>query len=745
MPNNNDLKRSIGLFGATGIGVGGIVGGGILALAGIAFANTGPSAFVAVLLNGLIAFITALSFAEMSSTFPESGGAYLFSKKVLSIESAFAVGWILWFATIVAAVLYALGFASFGVVVLSVIWKELIGNPPIWITSFWFINLLAILATIFYTFNLIRKSRVGGSWVNIAKLILFSILIAGGLFALTRKSPFEIKSALQPFFSNGTFGLLKAMGYTFIIMHGFDLISTVGGEIRDPEKNIPRSMMFSLGIALLIYIPLLFVISTVGVKSGESVSYIGKESLETVIAVGARNYLGVFGYWLVVAAAVLSMLSAFNANLLSASRIAFKMANDRNLPNRLGVVHKDYGTPFKAIIATAIIIMLIIIIVGNVESAGAAASLVFLITFSLAQFIAILIRKRSDVNKIPFRIPFFPLIPIIGIVCCFSLAVFQGFFVPLAGLITLIWLVFGGILFIILFGKRARVVDAGAEALDPQLVQLRGQTPLALVPISNPTNAASMVAMANALIPPKIGKVLLFTVVNKPEDGEEVQLSSQIENTQKVLKEALSASFSEGFYPEALTTVAPNVWNEIKKVSKDYNCTSLVLGLTNLSEDVAGANIEKLVNSVECDVVVLRVPRDWKFKDVKKVLVPVAGQGDHGALLARLLGTLCRIGNPEIEFLKVLPEFVSGEMKNKARDELFLFAEDQLRTQANFKVKVVCNSNTTDEIVNNAKDCDLLVLGFSKVGRYQKAFGELILDIMRNTNTPIVLISHKAN
>ena len=93
-----ESERRIGLLGATGVGVGAIVGGGILMLAGVAFSVTGPAAIVAFGLNGVIALLTALSFAEMASKFPESGGVYTYSKKVLSVEAAFAVGWVVWFA-----------------------------------------------------------------------------------------------------------------------------------------------------------------------------------------------------------------------------------------------------------------------------------------------------------------------------------------------------------------------------------------------------------------------------------------------------------------------------------------------------------------------------------------------------------------------------------------------------------------------------------------------------------------------
>ena len=89
------------------------MGGGILALAGVAFATTGPAAMVAFALNGVIALMTALSFAELASKFPESGGTYAFSRKVLPVGAAAAVGWVVWFASMVAAVLYAVTSSPF--------------------------------------------------------------------------------------------------------------------------------------------------------------------------------------------------------------------------------------------------------------------------------------------------------------------------------------------------------------------------------------------------------------------------------------------------------------------------------------------------------------------------------------------------------------------------------------------------------------------------------------------------------
>ncbi len=112
-PPVSEPKRTVGLVGATGVGVSAIVGGGIFVLAGVAFSTAGPGAVLAFFFNGVIAALTALSFAEMSTAFPESGGTYSFAHRVLSVRAAFGVGWILCFAYIVAAALYALGFGHY--------------------------------------------------------------------------------------------------------------------------------------------------------------------------------------------------------------------------------------------------------------------------------------------------------------------------------------------------------------------------------------------------------------------------------------------------------------------------------------------------------------------------------------------------------------------------------------------------------------------------------------------------------
>jgi len=656
MQSNQDMGRSLGLWGATGVGVGAIVGGGILALAGVAYVTTGPSAILAFALNGAIAFLTALCFAEMSAALPLSGGTYTFAKRVLTVETAFVVGWIVWFASIVAAVLYALGFAAYTAMVLDRVFEALAVAPAFSLSGRFFLAALALLATAFYTLGLVRRAGGGSQWPTVGKVLVFAVLIIGGAWALAQQPASAFGERLTPFFIDGPRGLVAAMGYTFIALQGFDLIAAVAGEVKDPGRNIPRAMMLSLGLALAIYLPFLLIIAVAGVGPGESIVSLSAADPATVVARATERYLGAFGFWLVIVAAILSMLSGLQANLFAASRLAFTMARDRTLPSPLGKIRADTGTPALAAVATASVVAVTIIAIPDVASAGAAASLVFLISFALVHWTNVLMRRRTAASSLPFKVPFFPLVPAVGGASCAALALMQARAVPAAGAIALAWLCLGWVLYLTLFARRARVVDASAEAVDPELIRLRGRAPLVLVPIANPASAAAMVEVASAMAPPEVGRVLLLSVVRRPEQWDPATPPRELAAAQAVLGEALTSSFANSLAPEALTVVADRPWAEIARVANTYRCASLLVGMEALSDESVESRLEDLMSTVDTDIVVLRAPPGWRLSNVRRVLVPVRGRHDQSLSRARLLGGLKRVRDLEVVFLQVLPE-----------------------------------------------------------------------------------------
>ncbi len=738
---HDQLGRSLGLLDTTGVGVGAIVGGGILALAGVAFASTGPSAIVAFALNGAIAVLTALSYAEMAAAFPESGGTYTFSKKVLSAPAAFMVGWVVWFASVVAAVLYALGFASFAGSGLERILQAAHLNLPFSLTSRASTLSLAMAAVLGYSLSLVRTTSGGGRYATWGKVVAFVVIIGAGILAMTQKPFHELTAPFTPFFSHGTMGLFKAMGYSFIALQGFDIIAAVAGEVKSPERNIPAGMLLSLGIALAIYLPLLFVIVTVGTAPGHDIVRMSLSHPNTLIAVAVHNYLGPFGYWLVTAAAILAMLSALRANLMAASRVALTMAVDRTLPRAIGRVSRSRKTPDRAIGLTLTIVMLILLVIPNLAAAGAAASLIFLVSFALAHWTAILARMRMGAGILPFQAPWFPLLPIIGGTACVGLAAFQGAQVPSAGIVCALWLGLGLLLYLVFFARRARIVDACSAALNPQLLVLRGHSPLVLVPIANPANAGFMVSLATAMAPPAIGRVLLLSIMNPPEKSKSGGPQPQLDSCQTVLKDALTASFASGLAPEALITVAPHAWSEIIRVARIYRCESLLIGLSDLTQKAAIHDLERLMSRIDSNVVVLRARTDGHPSAMKRALVPVAGAGGQDLLRARLLGSLHHMGIEEITFLRILPENSSEEAFAHARRWLRQLADDEQTPHA--EILVTRSGRPVDEIIHRAAETDLLILGLQREARRRKIFGERVLQIARNTTCGLILVNRR--
>lgn len=730
-------ERTVGLLGATSVGVGAIVGGGILVLAGVAFGAAGPSAVVAFALNGFVAVLTALSFAEMSTTFPESGGAYTFAKKVLDIRAAFGVGWVLWFAYIVAGVLYALGFAEYARLAMVELARVAgVGLPDV-VGERGFVLALAVVATGAYALSLLRQSTGGGQWATYGKVVVFLFLILAGVWAIAAGRDGLVSEGLTPFFAGGAGGLVSAMGFTFIAMQGFDLVSAIAGEVKEPERNIPRAMLFSLGLALVVYIPFLLIVSTAGVPEGADITTMSREAPETITAVAVRNYLGPAGFWLVMVAAVLSTLSALQASLLAASRVAFTMARDRTLPAVLSEVHPSRGTPIMAVLATALALVAILFMVPDLAAAGAAASLIFLVSFALAHVTAALARVRGGERVSGgYRSPWFPLVPAVGGVACVALALFQAVAVPSAGAVAVMWLALGGLLYAALFRSRARAVDARAEAADPNLLRMRGRSPLVLVSIANPRTARNLISLGNALSPPEVGRVLMLTVVRPPEDDPPPP--DHLDDVQAVQRTALLESFGSRHQPEALLTVAAEPWEEIVRVAKVRECETVVLGLTTLEQETVVEPLERLISDMPCDAAVLAAPLEFELRRARRILVPLGGRGKHDALRARLLGALSRTADREVSFVGVVPPRATD--KERAEVEAWLSRTAGEEVPAGASVEVLAGEDPAATIAARAADADLVILGMVRAGR-RRAFGDVGLRIARQSPCATLMLT----
>jgi APA family basic amino acid/polyamine antiporter len=727
-------ERTLDLVGTSAIGIGAIVGGGILVLAGAALRSAGPSAILAFGLNGLIALMTALSFAELAATFPENGGAYMYARKVLGVRPAFAVGWILCLAYIVAGVLYALGFAEYGLACVAELWP---GPSPAFVHARWLTLTVAVSAVLAYTISLIRKTDGKGDLATWGKVVVFVVLIAVGLATLPTRADPAVRNGLSPFFAGGGIGVIMTMGFTFIALQGFEIIGAVGGEVKEPAKTIPRAMLISLGASLLIYLPLLFVVTTAGVPPGDSIVAMSDREPATVMATAVGNYLGKVGSWLVLIAGVLATLSALRANILAASRVAVTMARDRTLPTLLGQEHQTARTPVVALYATALAVVSILFVVPDLAAAGSAASLIFLVCFAIGHAMAWLSRRRlstSDTHETAFRAPFFPVLPIAGTIACVALAIFQAVVVPSAGGIAIVWLGLGVLLYFGVFSTRARVVDASALAYQPELLKLRGHSPAVLVPIANPDNANELIRIASILAPPRVGRVLLLNVVDPSASAH----GDPIQNAQDAVGQALRASLREGHSVQALLSVSSTPWHEIRRVAHEYRCYSILLGAPHLTEERIG-QLEGLINSVDSSVSFLFAPEDWTLAEVGRAVVPVGGRGSHHALRAKVLGGLLRtLPDGEVHWLRALPEDATEGQLRSAERQLRDLAADVTPERSRFRADRAADASRY--LLDELQPSDLLVLGLAaKGGRH--VFGSLLPELIRRSPCACLVIA----
>lgn len=717
-------------------GVGAIVGGGVIVLAGPALLAAGPAVLLALLANAALAAMAALSLSELGTRFPRSGGPYAFAQRVFSVRAAFAVGWLVWFASLAAAAVFALGFAEFALASLAELLRVSGVAVPAALTGRAVTLLVALAAIGLYLLQLLRRARSGGAWLTVGKVLTIAALGLAGLVVLAL-SPREAAHAFTPFAPAGVLGVAQAMGLLFIAFQGFALLAAAAGEVRDPAVNLPRGMLGAIVVATLLYVPLFVAIVSVGVPSGETLAGFAARTGGTTVAEAARSYLGPLGFWLVSAGAVLAMLSALQANLFAASRIAHAMARDRTLPHALARLGTG-GVPRRSLALSALLSALIVVSLPTVATAGSAAGLIYLSVFALAHVMALLARRRAR-EAAPFRAPWSPALPLVGALLTLVLAVVNGVAVPSAGLLTLAWLLLGLVVYGWLLARQAASVDAEHEGADPDLLRLRGRRPLVLAPIANPANAEAMVTVAHALAPPAVGRVLLLTVVG-PHAAQDPDAA--IEGAQQVLRSSLRSSLALGLQPEAMTSVADDPWDAIARVARTHACEVVLLGLSKLDDDVTLARIDRLLSEVASDVVILRAPPGWHLERCREVVVPFAGGAEQETLRARVLGALARLAQPRVRFLRVLPTSVSEASCGRAERAL----QRALEGRELGRTRGVCvrSDDPVATVAAAAQDADLLVLGLPRRDAKQGTLGSFARSLLpRLPRSCAVLLIHR--
>ena len=428
-----------------------MIGAGIFVLTGLAAEIAGPAAILVFALNGVVTVLTGISYAELASAIPKSGGGYVFVREVFSGPTSFLMGWMLSFAYMIAGALYALGFSSNFVEFVHLYWAGLPTGPV------WHILYALTVVGLFALLNAVSTEASGGAEtvVTIIKIIILLVFAGFGAFAVEG-------SNFEPFFAkdDSSVAILKAMGLTFIAFEGYDLIATVTEEVENPRENIPKAIFISLVATVAIYLIVVWV--AIGTLGAEELGRAG----ETGIAEAATSFMPTIpllgeGAALIVFGAVFSTVSALNAVVIASSRVVFAMGREDQLPNPLGQISARFGTPLAAVVVSAAV-MLGSVVFLPIEQVGRVSSLFFLVSFVVVNWSVIRLRNRRPNMRRPFEMPFYPAIPILAIVLNLVLAYFLLRDDPYTLVLGLGWIAIGGLVYAALQWRRTETEAAEA-------------------------------------------------------------------------------------------------------------------------------------------------------------------------------------------------------------------------------------------------------------------------------------------
>ncbi|MCZ7358291.1 MAG: amino acid permease [Candidatus Methanoperedens sp.] len=392
MTQKVELKRELGLLEVTLAGVGIILGAGIYALIGKAAGLTGNSVWLSFAISALVAVFTGLSYAELSSMFPKASAEYEYTSNAFGKKLAFIIGWLIILSAVIGASTVALGFGGY----FNAFFK--VSSA----TSGFFL----IIALSFLLFYGIKES----AWFAIISTLIETagllIVIFIGLPYFGKVDYFDMPLGLP--------GVFQAAALVFFAYTGFESIAKLSEETKAPEKTIPKGLILSIIISIILYV--LVAIS--------AVSVVGWEKLASSQAPFAELAYAVFGSKGFILLSVIALFATANTvlmMLLGSSRIMYGMADSSTLPNILARVHPSRRTPWVAILIT-MILSLLFIFAGDIAFVANVDNFTLFVTFFVINAAMIVLRYKEPDLRRPFMVPLsigkFPVLPLFGILFC---------------------------------------------------------------------------------------------------------------------------------------------------------------------------------------------------------------------------------------------------------------------------------------------------------------------------------------
>lgn len=457
----SSLKRSLGAVNLVAIGVGVIIGAGLFSLTGIAAANnSGPAVILSFVIAAVGCAFSALCYAEFASMVPVSGSAYTYAYATLGELFAWIIGWDLVLEYSVGAATVGISWSQYLVKFLE---KFDIFIPPQLVLSPFetatladgsivrgFINLPSILIIALITSIIIRGTKSSALFNAIVVALKVGVVVV--FIALGWQ--YIDAANYHPFIPNntGTFGefgwsgVLRGAGVVFFVFIGFDIVATMAQETKNPQRNMPIGILGSLLVCTILFILFGYVMTGLA-------NYTAFKDSAAPVAIAIANtpypWLGVA----VILAILVGYTSVILVDLLGQSRVFYSMSKDGLLPKVFSELHPKFNTPYKSNIVLCVFISLFaglvpISVVGEMTSIGT------LLAFVMVCLGILILRKKQPELERPFRTPFVPVVPILGIITCVVMMISLPFDTWLR---LLVWLALGFLIYFFYGKKRSKL------------------------------------------------------------------------------------------------------------------------------------------------------------------------------------------------------------------------------------------------------------------------------------------------